>query len=191
MNRIRRQDVGLGEELGEEFGELLDLAELVRHAFAGQAAVVGHAECAQPWCVSGDEVRFGAVVSFGRRSGGDGGGFNGEAHRAVWACLQLGGLDRGEEVGVEEVTADERFDQGERLGGRVVFGDVARSVAPEERELRAGFERDWADEEVLKSGVGSAVFPEGELHERAVVDGGVQQGEEAGTGVGRGHEQIF
>lgn len=90
-------------------------------------------------------------------------------------------------MGVEKIAADERFERGEGLGGRVVLGDVTGGVAPDEREMRAGFERDWANEEVAQRRIGSAWFAERELHKGRVVDGGTKEIEEAVAGVGRRH----
>jgi len=51
----------------EQLGELLDLAKLVRHAFARLAAIIRHAERAQPRGVRGNEMLLGAIVSGGAR----------------------------------------------------------------------------------------------------------------------------
>ncbi len=178
----RRIGEGLGEEGTKEGGEILDLAKFVGHALARMAAVVGDAEGAQPGRVGGDQVGFGAVVrgADGRGCAGDGGEL--ESRGAVGLRFQLGVLGGREEVGVEEVGADESLELREGVGGREVFDDVARGVAPEEGEVRAGFERDGADVEVVDGGVGAAVFAEGEFGERAVGEGGSEEGEEAFAG---------
>ncbi len=177
---------GLGEEVGEQLGELLDLAELVRHALAGLAAVVGHAEGAEPRGLGGEEVGLGAVVTGHRRGGRAGrrGFFHAQAGGAVGLAFQLRGRLRGEQVGVQEVRADQRLQQGEGGGGRVVLGHVAGGVPPDQGQVRTGLQRDGPDEEVFQGGIGPAVLAEGELHEGAVLHGGAEQAQEPGAVVG-------
>ena len=102
-----------------------------------------------------------------------------DARAAVGFCFELGRLRRGEEMGVEKTRTDERLEFSEGGVRRKIFRDVARRVAVNECEMRAGLERDRADENILERGVGAAVFAESEFHERAVADGGVKQTEEA------------
>ena len=83
-------------------------------------------------------------------------------------------LGGGEEVRVEKGGADERLQFGERGVGCVIFGDVARGVAPDEGEVRAGFERDGANEEIAQGCVGSAGFAESEFHQCAIEHGFAQ-----------------
>ena len=179
-----RVEAGFGEEVAEEFGELLDLAEFVGHALAGLAAVVGHAEGAEPGGIGGNKVRLGAVM---RRGGSGWGGrfFHTEAGGAVGLAFELGGFGGGEQVSVEKVSANERLEQGEGGGRRVVFGHIVRGVTPDKRQMRARLQRERADEEILQFSVGAAGFAERELDERALLHGGMEQSEETGTGISR------
>ncbi len=183
-------DSGLREQVADELGEFLDLAKFVRHLRARLAVRVGHAEVAQPRAIRRDQVLFGAVV----RGGGRGrrrpcGGVDREAVAALRLALQLRRLLGGEQVGVEKRLADEPAEFFQRLCRRQVLREVARRVAPHEAQVRAGFERDGPHEQIAQRGVVAPVFPERELGQRAVVDRGSQQLEEAvarGSGVGHG-----
>ena len=90
--------------------------------------------------------------------------------------FQLGDLGSGEEVGVEKVAAKSGLDQGDGLGGSVVFRDVAGGVAPHERELESRFEGHGSDEYILQCGIGPGEggrgFAEGKLGQSAVGEGG-------------------
>jgi len=176
---------GVGGEVLEQLGEFLDLAVFGRHAFARLAAIVGDAESAEPRRVGGNKVMLRLVVR--RGTGGsrifDSAGF--QAGTAVGLAFELCGGRGGEKMRVEKIGAEELVELGERVGGREIFGDVARGVAPEKREMRTRFERDGTDVEIFERGVGAAVFAEGELRECAVGEGGAKERLEASEGVGR------
>ena len=170
---------GLGDEVAEEFRKFLDLAKFIGHALAWLSPIIGDAERIEPRGVSGDEVVFGGVVGRRRRRGGRDGkrcGLHAEASAAVGVKFQLGDLGSGEEVGVEEVAAKSGLDQGDGLGGSVVFRDVAGGVAPHERELESRFEGHGSDEYILQCGIGPGEggrgFAEGKLGQSAVGEGG-------------------
>ena len=97
--------------------------------------------------VGGGGEGRGAVGGFDAKAGGLGG---------VGGLLELRGLERGEEVGVEEGVGEEAEEGGLGLGGREVFCDVASGVPIEEGDLRAGFQDDGAGEDVAQRGIGSA-----------------------------------
>lgn len=189
--RVGRCREGFGDEVLEELGEFLDLAEFIGHAVAGLAAVVEDAERFEPGGIGGDEVVLRLVVrgggSGGRGRGGD--GFEAEPGGSVGLGFELGGLCGGEEVGVEKIETEERFDFGEGGGGRVILGDVASGMAGDEGEVRAGLERDGADENILERGVGArrGRFTEREFHEGAIGEGGAEDSEEAFAGGRLGH----
>ena len=137
----------LGEVVLEEFGEFLDLTELIGHALARLAAVVGDPECAQPRSGGRNEVGFCIVVRM-RDDGilSDRGwvlsrrdGLEVKAGGAVGFSFELSGLRRGEEVGVEKGGTEQRVEVGEGFGGREVFGDVAGGVAPDEGKMGTSF----------------------------------------------------
>jgi hypothetical protein len=103
--------------------------------------------------------------------------------------FELGASGGGEKVGVEKISADEGFELGEGVGGRVVFRDVAGGVPPDEREVGTAFEGDGTDEQVFERGVGTAVFTQGELRERSVTEGSSEQIEKTIAGVEWRHVQ--
>ena len=107
--------------------------------------------------------------------------------RAVRLRLELGGLRRGEEVGVEEVAAEERFEFPQGLAEWVVLRDIAGGVTPEEREMRAGLQGDRPHEKILQGSVGAAIFSEGEFDQGTVTQRGAEQIEETVASGGRRH----
>ena len=76
-----------------------------------------------------------------------------------------------------------------RGGGRVILRDVASGMTGDESEMRAGLERDRADENILERGVGArgGGFTEREFHEGVFGEGIAEEGEEAFAGGRLGH----
>ena len=106
---LGRDKAGVDEEVAEELGELLDLAEFVGHAVAGLAAVVGDAESTQPGRRGGNQVALGAIVR--RRCCRRGRGLlHAQTGGTVGLAFELGSLGGRKEVRVEEVGANERLD---------------------------------------------------------------------------------
>lgn len=182
-----RFEVGGGGEVGEEFGEVLDLAELGGLIGAGEALGVGDAEGLEPGSSGVDEAGFDAVVLIVVGGGGGGCLLEFDVRAAVGAGFELDGLRGGEEVGVEESNAQVGGEGGDGFGGREIFGGIAGGVAPDEGKLRAGFKRDGAHEDVAQGGLGIGGFAEGEFYEGVVAEGGGGGGEKTITGGGLRH----
>ena len=185
----------LAREAGQQLGEFVYLVEFCRHARARVGAVVCDAERAQPRRAGGNRVIALAVVGQGRGGGGGGGGgffpggFQVDSRGAAGRAFKPDGLCHGEQMRVEEIGADEFFEERERGLRRVVFGDVVCRVAVDKAQARAGLEGDGADVDVFERGIRAAVFAQGELDQRAIGDGGVEQPEEADARGGMLHGQ--
>ena len=82
--------------------------------------------------------------------------FHAQAGGAIGLALELGGLRGGEKVRGEKVPAEQRGDEFEGLGGRMVPGHIARGMAIDEGELRFAAQDDGADKEILQRGVRAA-----------------------------------
>ena len=97
-------------------------------------------------------------------------------------------LKRREEMSDAEGGAEQGFQFGHGLGGRMVFSDIVSRVAPKEGELGAGLQRNRADVEIAQGGRrgGREGFAQREFYEGAGGDGGAELDEKAASGVGWG-----
>ncbi len=185
--------LGLGEEMRQELGELLNLAEFVRHSFSRLPAFVGHAERAQPRGLGGNQMRLGTIMSGGGKSRGEVRicrrccRFDPQSGGAVGLSFELGGLAGAKEMRIQKLGTKEGGDLAERIVRGEIPGDVARGMPPDEGEVRARLEGDGPNEDVAYRGVGPAVSSERELHQRTIRKRSVDKFEETIAGGRLGH----
>jgi hypothetical protein len=156
------------QQMFQQLDEFVDLPELRLHSLQHLAVGSRDAEGVEPgralWCEM-DLLR--PVV---RSSGGRGVRRFAldEPGRAAFAALQLRRQPRGEEMGGVEAGSDHPGQQRQRLVVLVVFGDIARGMAPDERQPRAVAQLHRPHQKLFERTVRPARRAERQLHERAV-----------------------
>lgn len=192
LGRIALAQTGVGQRRGEHLDEAVDLAPLARHRRDQPVLRVGHAQVVPERALQRQQAMLLAVVLLGVRVGGGVralvvGGRAGAAHpqqAAVAAALGLDGelrlLGAGVQVRVLEGTGgDQAVQQRRHLGQRVVLGDVAGGVAPDQLQVRLAAQHHRAGQHLLEIGLGAAVAAQRQAHQLARGQRGLDQAEEA------------
>ncbi len=192
LGRIAPAQAGVGQRRGEHLDETVDLAPLARHRRDQPVLRVGHAQVVPERALQRQQAMLLAVVLLGVRVRGGVralvvGGRAGAAHpqqAAVAAALGLDGelrlLGAGVQVRVLEGTGgDQAVQQRRHLGQRVVLGDVAGGVAPDQLQVRLAAQHHRAGQHLLEIGLGAAVAAQRQAHQLARGQRGLDQAEEA------------
>ena len=85
--------------------------------------------------------------------------------------FKLGVVFGAEEMRIEKISSDKRYEDVQRFGRREVFGDVTRRVPPYEGEVRPRLQIHWPHKKILQRGIGAAMLAQRELRKRTVADG--------------------